>query len=98
MTKFGIGQSPARFEDPRLLRGKGCFVDDINQANQAHAYNLLSAFANVHTLSGVYAIPAAHATVNRVMSNINGTAPTFASPSSADTATACWCRKARCPK
>ena len=37
--------------------------------------NLLSTFANVHTLSGVYAIPAAHVHVTCVMSNSNGTAP-----------------------
>jgi carbon-monoxide dehydrogenase large subunit len=46
MTKFGIGQSVSRFEDPRLLRGKGCFVDDINQAGQAHAYILRSPHAH----------------------------------------------------
>ncbi len=46
MTKFGMGQSVLRFEDPRLLRGKGCFVDDINQAGQAYAYILRSPHAH----------------------------------------------------
>ncbi|HPU53653.1 MAG TPA: xanthine dehydrogenase family protein molybdopterin-binding subunit, partial [Burkholderiaceae bacterium] len=46
MTQFGIGQSVSRFEDPRLLRGRGCFVDDINQLGQAHAVLLRSPHAN----------------------------------------------------
>jgi len=37
--------------------------------------NLLSTFANVHTLTGVYAIPAGHVQVTCVMSNTNATAP-----------------------
>nr|MBP8310340.1 molybdopterin-dependent oxidoreductase [Burkholderiaceae bacterium] len=37
--------------------------------------NLLSTYANVHTLSGVYAIAAAHVHVTCVMANTNGTAP-----------------------
>jgi aerobic carbon-monoxide dehydrogenase large subunit len=44
--KFGIGQSVPRFEDPRLLRGKGCFVDDINLVGQAYAYILRSPHAH----------------------------------------------------
>ena len=46
MAKFGIGQSVSRFEDPRLLRGKGCFVDDVNQPGQAHAFLLRSPYAH----------------------------------------------------
>jgi carbon-monoxide dehydrogenase large subunit len=46
MTKYGIGQSVLRLEDPRLLRGKGCFVDDVNQAGQAYAYLLRSPHAH----------------------------------------------------
>ena len=37
MTQFGIGQSVSRFEDPRLLRGQGQFVDDNNLPGQAYA-------------------------------------------------------------
>ena len=37
MQKFGIGQSVQRFEDPRLLRGHGNFVNDTFLHNQAHA-------------------------------------------------------------
>ena len=34
--KLGIGQSVARVEDHRLLRGRGRFTDDINLAGQLH--------------------------------------------------------------
>lgn len=36
-TRFGIGQPVPRTEDPRLLRGKGRYVDDFNMAHQAYA-------------------------------------------------------------
>ena len=45
-TNFGIGQSVSRFEDPRLLRGRGCYVDDVNQARQAYAFVLRSPYAH----------------------------------------------------
>ena len=32
MSKYGIGQPVLRFEDPRLLRGHGNFVNDVNLA------------------------------------------------------------------
>ena len=51
MTKFGIGQSVSRFEDPRLLRGRGCFVDDINLPGQAYAVLVRSPHANAHIRS-----------------------------------------------
>ena len=34
--KFGVGQSVARVEDHRLLRGRGRFTDDINLPGQLH--------------------------------------------------------------
>lgn len=46
MTKYGIGQSVSRFEDPRLLRGRGRFVDDINLPGQAYAVLLRSPHAH----------------------------------------------------
>ena len=36
-TKFGVGQSVPRSEDPKLLRGEGRYTDDINLPNQAWA-------------------------------------------------------------
>ena len=35
--KFGIGQPVRRFEDVRLLTGKGRFQDDQSLARQAYA-------------------------------------------------------------
>ena len=46
MAKYGIGQSVSRFEDPKLLRGKGLFVDDINQHDQAYAVMVRSPHAH----------------------------------------------------
>jgi len=46
MQKFGIGQSVQRFEDPRLLRGHGQFVNDTFLHNQAHAVVLRSPHAH----------------------------------------------------
>jgi carbon-monoxide dehydrogenase large subunit len=51
MTQYGIGQSVSRFEDPRLLRGRGCFVDDINLPGQAYAVLLRSPHAHAHIRS-----------------------------------------------
>ena len=36
MTRFGIGQPVTRFEDGRLLRGRGRYLDDVNLPGQAH--------------------------------------------------------------
>ena len=44
--KFGIGQSVSRFEDPRLLRGAGRFVNDQSLPRQAYAYILRSPHAH----------------------------------------------------
>ena len=46
MTQFGIGQSVSRFEDPRLLRGQGQFIDDHNLPGQAHAVLVRSPHAH----------------------------------------------------
>jgi carbon-monoxide dehydrogenase large subunit len=37
MGEFAIGQSVLRREDPRLLRGRGRFFDDLKLADQLHA-------------------------------------------------------------
>ncbi len=44
MTYFG--RSLKRFEDPRLLRGQGAFVDDITLPNQLYAHVLRSPHAH----------------------------------------------------
>jgi len=36
ITRFGIGQAVTRFEDGRLLRGRGRYHEDVNLPGQAH--------------------------------------------------------------
>ncbi|HKD28920.1 MAG TPA: xanthine dehydrogenase family protein molybdopterin-binding subunit [Xanthobacteraceae bacterium] len=45
MHKFGIGQTVSRFEDPRLVRGGGRYVDDIALPGMAFGYVLRSPHA-----------------------------------------------------
>jgi aerobic carbon-monoxide dehydrogenase large subunit len=49
--KFGIGQPVPRTEDPRFLKGEGCFVDDMNLPGQAYGYVLRSPHAHARLLS-----------------------------------------------
>jgi aerobic carbon-monoxide dehydrogenase large subunit len=37
LTKFGIGQPVRRSEDPKLVRGQGCYTDDLSRPGQAFA-------------------------------------------------------------
>jgi aerobic carbon-monoxide dehydrogenase large subunit len=37
LTKFGIGQPVRRSEDPKLVRGEGCYTDDVSRPGQAYA-------------------------------------------------------------
>ena len=46
MEKFGIGQGVPRFEDPRLLRGGGRYVDDIVLPGMAFGFVLRSPHAH----------------------------------------------------
>ncbi len=46
MEKFGIGQPVPRFEDPRLVRGGGRYVDDIVLPRMAFGYVLRSPHAH----------------------------------------------------
>jgi carbon-monoxide dehydrogenase large subunit len=59
MAKYGIGQPVSRFEDPRLLRGRGHYQDDRNLPGQAHAVFLRSPHA--HARIGAIDISAATA-------------------------------------
>ena len=45
MEKFGIGQPVSRFEDPRLVRGGGRYVDDIVLPRMAFGHVLRSVHA-----------------------------------------------------
>jgi carbon-monoxide dehydrogenase large subunit len=46
MGDYSIGQSVSRFEDPRLLRGGGRYVDDIVLPNMAYGFVLRSPHAH----------------------------------------------------
>ncbi len=46
MSKYGIGQPVLRFEDPRLLRGQGRFINDVNLAGQAYTVFVRSPHAH----------------------------------------------------
>src|SRR5262245_34789215 len=51
MGKYGIGQPVLRFEDPRLLQGRGRYISDVNLPGQAHAVFLRSPHAHAKILS-----------------------------------------------
>ena len=51
MGEFGIGQAVKRKEDDTLIVGKGRYIDDMNEPNQAHGYVLRSPHANAKILS-----------------------------------------------
>jgi carbon-monoxide dehydrogenase large subunit len=46
MEKFAVGQSVPRTEDPRLLTGRGRYLDDARPQQMAHAYILRSPHAH----------------------------------------------------
>ncbi|MEA2816472.1 MAG: aerobic carbon-monoxide dehydrogenase large subunit, partial [Rhodospirillaceae bacterium] len=52
MSKYGIGQPVLRFEDPRLLRGQGRYISDVNLHGQAYAIFVRSphAHANIRSI------------------------------------------------
>src|SRR4029450_7761401 len=51
MGEFAIGQSVSRFEDPRLLRGGGRYVDDIVLPGMVFGYVLRSPHAHARIRS-----------------------------------------------
>lgn len=51
MGEFGIGQAVKRKEDDTLIVGKGRYIDDMNEPNQAHGFVLRSPHANAKILS-----------------------------------------------
>jgi carbon-monoxide dehydrogenase large subunit len=51
MTRFAIGQSVSRTEDPRLLKGGGRYMDDVTLPCQTHAYFLRSPHAHARIAS-----------------------------------------------
>ena len=61
MGEFAIGQGVSRFEDPRLIRGGGRYLDDIKLPGLAHGVVLRS--------------PHAHARIKSIDANAAKTAP-----------------------
>jgi carbon-monoxide dehydrogenase large subunit len=51
MGEFAIGQGVSRFEDPRLIRGGGRYVDDIKLPGMAHGIVLRSPHAHARIKS-----------------------------------------------
>src|SRR5260221_6890772 len=53
LAQFGIGQAVSRFEDPRLLRGQGRFINDVNLPGQAYTVFVRSphAHARIHSIN-----------------------------------------------
>ena len=50
MAQFGVGQGVPRFEDPRLLTGRGNYTDDFVLPRQARGYILRSPHAHAKIL------------------------------------------------
>jgi len=61
MDSYGFSKPVPRTEDPRLLRGAGRFIDDVNLPGQAHGYVLRS--------------PHAHARIRAINAGAASTAP-----------------------
>ena len=57
MGKFAMGQSVPRTEDPRLLTGRGRYIDDVSMIDQCHAFVLRSPHAHAR-IHGVDIAPA----------------------------------------
>ena len=51
MDKFGVGQAVRREEDPRLLRGRGLFTNDVSLPDQTYAVVLRSPYAHAEIKS-----------------------------------------------
>src|SRR5260370_26705428 len=46
LMKFGIGQPVRRTEDPMLVRGEGCYTDDVKLTGEAYAVMIRSRIAH----------------------------------------------------
>ena len=71
MGEFAIGQPVSRDEDPRLLKGLGRYIEDIDLPDQAYAAIVRSphAHANIRSLN----IEAAKAAPGVLMGSATGT-------------------------
>ena len=46
LNKFGVGQPVPRSEDPTLVRGAGCYADDVIRPDQVYAVIVRSVVAH----------------------------------------------------
>ena len=46
VAKFAVGQPVRRSEDPKLVRGDGCYTDDVSAPGQVHAVMVRSRHAH----------------------------------------------------
>src|SRR3974390_2328570 len=46
LNKFGVGRPVPRSEDPTLVRGAGCYVDDVSRPGQVYAVIVRSVLAH----------------------------------------------------
>ncbi|MDO9442056.1 MAG: xanthine dehydrogenase family protein molybdopterin-binding subunit [Beijerinckiaceae bacterium] len=51
MGEYALGQPVPRFEDPRLIRGGGRYVDDLSMSGMVHGVVLRSQYAHAKLLS-----------------------------------------------
>ena len=50
-TKFSVGQSVSRFEDPELLKGEGTYTDDVkSESDTFQAFAFRSPYAHAKIL------------------------------------------------
>ena len=52
MAKLKIGDTPRRVEDARFVTGSGCYVDDLQPENLAHAAVVRARHAHAGTVHG----------------------------------------------
>jgi len=79
MSVQGIGASPRRREDERLLRGQGRFLDDLPATDALHAVFLRSPHAHARLraldLAAARAMPGVHAVLSVTDATADGLAP-----------------------
>jgi aerobic carbon-monoxide dehydrogenase large subunit len=83
MMKFGVGQPVTRFEDARLLTGKGRFQDDTNLPGQLYAVFVRSPHAHAKISSIDKAIAAAAPGVRAIYTGVDYAADGVSMPKAA---------------
>ena len=79
MGEFAVGQSVPREEDPRLLTGRGEFLDDVNLRGQAWGFVLRSPHAKANILAIDTTVAEAAPGVLKVLTGIDWEAENYGS-------------------